>query len=142
MTMTDPEPGDVWQNVLDLQAAMDRLRAEHGPFLRALRCDATVLQYLTLKLQPNKREPGDPPPLHGIPVIEDDDVPARYLRRVYDDGTTEDAEVLSEALEAVLRDLPETLKFKPPPWDGFAAYYRSGFVTRSTNYSPLRAPDV
>jgi hypothetical protein len=134
--MTDPAPGDVWQNVLDLQAAMDRMREEHGPFLRELRCDATVLQYLTLKLQPNKREPGEPPPLLGIPVIEDDDVPARHLRRVYDDGTTEDVEVLSETLAAVLRDMPETLK-PPPVVDSFAAYYRSGLIAQRTTYSPL-----
>jgi hypothetical protein len=133
------EPGDVWQNVLDFHAAMDRLREEHGPFLRELRCDATVLRYLTLKLPPSERKPWEPPPLLGIPVIEDDDVPARHLRRVFDDGTTKDVEVLSEALEAVLRDMPATLKFKPQPVaDSFAAYYRSGPTAQRTTYSPLR----
>jgi hypothetical protein len=137
------EPADVWQNVLDLQAAMDRPREEHGPFLRELRCDETVLRYLTLKLPASERKPLEPPPLLGIPVIEDDDVPARHLRRVYDDGTVDDVEVLSEALEAVLRDMPETLKFKPPPWDSFAAYYRSGLIAQPrTTHLPIWGPNA
>jgi hypothetical protein len=118
---------DIGQNIVDFHAEMQRLRDEHGPFLRELHCDSVVLRYLALRLPPVERKPWEPQPL-GIPVIPDDDVPARHIRRVYDDGTSEDVEVMSEALYEINRDLPKMLEFKVPPSDSVAAYYRSKTV--------------
>lgn len=131
--MTD----DVWQNVLDLQAAIDRDREQRGPFVREFRCGTTVLRYMALKLPVGERKPWEPQPF-GIPVVKDGDVPARCLRRVYDDGATEDVEVVSEAVESILEAMPETIEFTPPPTPNrLTDIYRYGVIAQPPTWSIL-----
>lgn len=119
--ISDPPPST--EELLDRLA---RHRIEHGPFLREVRCDSTVLTYLTLKLRESERKPWEPQPL-GTPVFEDDEVPARVIRRVYDDGTSEDVEVMGEATYELIRSMPETLECKPwPVPNRFSDIYRYG----------------
>lgn len=119
---------------------LDRLarhRAEHGPALREIRCDSTVLTYLTLRLQPDERDPYEPQPWR-IPIIEDNDVPARAVRRVCDDGTSEDREVMGEAVYEMIRDMPQTLEFKPPtPPSRFTDLHRYGMLTEPFSISTI-----
>lgn len=128
MTLAADEPSDdAWRNVHEFYAALERDREQHGPRVCELRCAATVLRYLTLKLPVSDREPWEPAPLLGIPVIEDGDVPARCLRRVYNDGTSGDVEVISEATESILNGLDEPLKIDQP-LPNWASIYRYGAI--------------
>lgn len=141
MTTNSDEPrpyssGDVMQNVRDLYADMERARAERGPFLRELRCGEIVLTHLTLNLPRSEREPWEPQPW-GVPVIQDEDVPALHLRLVYDDGSTEDRKVISDMQAMLVEGLLKAEKdFTPPPMpDLFSAYCRS-----SAFYAPITRP--
>jgi hypothetical protein len=136
----EPRPyasGDVWQNVLDFYADLERDRAEHGPRLRELRCDPTVLTYLTLRWRPNGRKPWEPQPW-GTPIIEDADIPARIVRCVYDDGTSEDIVAVGAAVYEMIRDMPKTLEFKQPTAPNrFSDNYRYGLLAETRTYSPI-----
>jgi hypothetical protein len=121
----------------ELPDRLARHRAEHGPALREVRCDSTVLTYLTLRLQPDERKPYEPQPW-GIPIIEDNDVPARAVRRVYDDGNSEDREVMSEAVYQMIRDMPQTLEFKPPTAPSrLTDLHRYGMLTEPFSISTI-----
>lgn len=140
--MLDREPesyaiADAPPSTAELLGQLVRRRDERGPALREIRCDSTVLTYLTLKLQPDERKPYEPQPW-GIPIIEDSDVPARAVRRVYDDGTSEDREVMGEAVYEMIRDMPQTLEFRPPtPPSRFTDLHRYGMLTEPFSISTI-----
>lgn len=74
-------------------ARIERYRAEHGPYLREIRCGYKVLDHLRETLP--KAEPGPRPlPMPSVPLIDDSNVPPGYARQVYDDGSTKDVQVL------------------------------------------------
>jgi hypothetical protein len=101
-TLGAPLPGYTAQPPLtteslnDMLASLEAYRAEHGPVLRELRCQAAVREHLADTLSRGEPLPSCPPvTLFGIPLIDDDAVPAGVLRFVYDDGSSAEHRVLA-----------------------------------------------
>jgi hypothetical protein len=92
--MPDESP-DVWQNVVDLYADIDRIREEYGPFLRELRCTLPVRAYLDALIGRAETQPFVPRIIGSVPLILDAGIPAGALRFVYDDGSTRDIQALA-----------------------------------------------
>lgn len=110
---TAEEPGEVWRNTLDLMRDLERYRAEHGPFLRELRCTALVSRYLAVKLP--RGEATGYATMTGVPVLVDEEVPVGKMRLVYDDGTTHDIQIFEAAAESGVEKLVQAFEIPFPP---------------------------
>jgi hypothetical protein len=111
-----PDPLPSTAEILDRLA---RHRAEHGPFLRELRGSWFVVTYLAAALPKAETGPLCAAAFTGVPAIEDNDIPARHLRLVYDDDTTRDLEII-----------------KLPAIDRFGEFYRSSMFTTPFTSAP------
>jgi hypothetical protein len=85
------------QALSETLASVEAYRAEHGPFLRELRCQTAVREHLENLLPSGDPLPLFPPVSTSVPLIDDDDVAAGMLRFVYDDGSTVEHMVLAPA---------------------------------------------
>lgn len=91
---TDQPPPSSMQSIAEMYAALEAYRAEHGPFLREIRCGAKVVDYLREK-PPATEVPTVPSVMSAsVPIIDDSDVPPGYARQVFDDGSTRDIQLL------------------------------------------------
>jgi hypothetical protein len=109
---TDQPPS--MQSLNGMLASIEAYRAERGPVLREIRCQAPVREHLADTLSR-----GTPPPsylsaaLFGIPLIDDSGVPDGLLRFVYDGGTVAEIRVLAPATVRV--SLSDWLNSLLPP---------------------------
>lgn len=109
----------------DLRSKRQLLAGHHpapdweATYLRELRGSWFVVTYLAAALPTAGPGPLCAAAFTGVPVVEDNDIPARHLRLVYDDGTTRDLEII-----------------KLPAIDRFGEFYRSSMFTTPFTSAP------